>query len=130
MARSRDYKNLIIDTMEKSFTEKYLKKYRIFYPILTRIGKPKEFGRFIIQAHACLTHNAYAELNQIKCPTLVIGGDSDRVVGKNTSEEMADRITVSKLVIYEGLGHGAYDETKDFYRQVKHFLLDDKKAST
>lgn len=123
LAESNDYKALTIDTMGKTFSERHLKKYRVFYPIISRMGKPKSFSRFLIQAHACLSHNAYEELGQIKCPTLVIGGDSDRVVGKNSSEEMAEKIPNSKLVVYKGLGHGAYEETKDFNRQVIIFLL-------
>lgn len=122
MAKSNDYKSLIIDTMEKTFTEKQLKKYRPIFPIISRIGKPKYYERFIIQANACLTHNAYDELDKIKCPTIVIGGDSDKVVGEGTSEEMAKRISKSKLVVYKGLGHGAYEETKDFNHQVMDFL--------
>lgn len=124
MAESNDYKSLIVDTLEKTFTEKQLKKYRLFYPIISRLGKPKSFDRFLIQAEACINHNAYSLLDQIKCPTLVIGGDSDKVVGKNTSEEMAEKIQDNKLVVYKGLGHGAYEETKDFNQQVKNFLLD------
>ncbi|MCG8512670.1 MAG: alpha/beta hydrolase [Halanaerobiales bacterium] len=123
LAESNDYKALTIDTMEKTFSEKHLKKYRVFYPIISRIGKPKSFSRFLIQAKACLNHNAYEELEQIKCPTLIIGGDSDKVVGKNSSEEMAKQIENSKLVVYKGIGHGAYEETKDFNRQVIIFLL-------
>lgn len=125
MAKSNDYKNLVIDSTEKTHTDKYLKAkgYRLMYPIITRIGKPKDLGRFIIQANACINHNAYNELYKIKCPTLVIGGDSDEVVGKNTSEEMAEKIKGSKLVIYKGLGHGAYAETKDFNHQVMRFLV-------
>jgi len=124
MAKSNDYKTLIIDTMEKTFTEKHIKKYRPFFPILSRIGKPKDFSRFIIQANACINHNAFNELNKITCPTLVIGGDSDKVVGENTSEEMAEKIARSKLVIYKGLGHGAYEETKEFNKEVMEFLRD------
>ncbi|MEO1126493.1 MAG: alpha/beta hydrolase [Cyanobacteria bacterium J06639_16] len=123
MAESNDYKSLIVDTLEKTFTEKQLKKYRLFYPIMSRLGKPESFDRFLVQANACINHNAYSLLDQIKCPTLVIGGDSDKVVGKNTSEEMAEKIQDSKLVVYKGLGHGAYEETKDFNQQVKNFLL-------
>lgn len=123
MAKVDNYKGLIIDTLEKTFTENKLKKYKRFYPILTRIGKPKSFNRFIIQANSCLNHNDYDELKKIKCPTLVIGGDSDKVVGKNTSEEMAERISQSKLIIYKGLGHGAYEEAKDFNQQVLKFFL-------
>lgn len=122
LAEANDYGSLIIDTMKKTFTKEGIKKYRWLFPIISRVGKPKSFNRFIIQAKACLTHNAYDELNEIQCPTLVIGGDSDRVVGENTSEEMAERIKKSKLVIYSGLGHGAYEESKDFNRQVMRFL--------
>ena len=70
-----------------------------------------------------MSHDAYGELDRITCPTLVIGGDSDNVVGRNSSEEMAERIKDSILVVYEGLGHGAYEETKDFNLQVERFLL-------
>ncbi|WP_440897471.1 alpha/beta fold hydrolase [Amphibacillus sp. Q70] len=122
MAEKNDYGTLMIDTMKKTYTEKGVKKYRLFFPILKRIGKPKSFKRFIIQANACLSHDAYDRLTEIQCPTLVIGGDSDKVVGEHSSEEMADRIKGSKLLIYSGLGHGAYEEAKDFNEQVMLFL--------
>ncbi|NER80613.1 MAG: alpha/beta hydrolase [Leptolyngbya sp. SIO1D8] len=123
MAENDDYKRLFIDTMEKTFTENWIKKYRLFYPILTRMGRPKSFDRFLKQAYACIKHDTYSELPYIQCPTLVIGGDSDNVVGLNSSEEMAEQIRGSKLIIYKGLGHGAYEEARDFNYQVKSFLL-------
>lgn len=122
MAISRDYKGIIIDTAEKSYSEKAIKKYRLLYPIITRVGKPKDFNRFIIQAKACIKHNSYDELHKINSKTLVIGGDSDRVVGANTSEKIAERIPGSKLIIFNGLGHMAYEEAKDFNTKVLNFL--------
>lgn len=122
MAEAGDYGRLIIDTTEKTFTEKKIKKYRLLFPLLKRIGKPKSFNRFIIQANACLSHDAYDELEKIHCPTLVIGGDNDKVVGQNSSEEMADKIKESERIIYRGLGHGAYEEAEDFNEQVRLFL--------
>ena len=123
MAEVGDYRALTIDTMEKTFTEKQLKKYRPFYPVISRIGKPKSFERFLIQAIACLEHDAYSELEKINCPTLVLGGDSDRVVGKGTSEAIIKKIKDSQLILYKGLGHGAYEEAPDFNQKVKEFLL-------
>jgi pimeloyl-ACP methyl ester carboxylesterase len=122
MAEKDDYKGLFIDTIEKTYSESKVKKYRPFYPILSKIGKPKSFDRLITQARACLNHNAYEELNKINIPTLIIGGDSDLVVGENTSEEMAQQIANSKLIIYRGLGHGAFEEAKDFNQVVLNFL--------
>lgn len=122
MARNNNYSRIIIDTAEKSYSPKYIKRYRWFYPFLVRIGRPKDFKRFLIQAAACMEHNAYSELDKIECPTLVIGGDSDKIVGQNSSEELADRIKGSKLHIYKGLGHAAYEEAKDFNSRVIMFL--------
>ncbi len=122
MAESKDYMRIIIDTAEKSYTEKYIKKYRWLFPVLGRVNKPKDFNRFIIQANACINHDVYNQLKEIKCATLIIGGDSDHVVGQNSSEEMAEQIKGSKLVIYKGLGHATYEEAKDFNRQVLSFL--------
>ena len=121
-AENDDYKSLIIDTAEKSYSENYLKKYRPLYPILCRIGKPKDFTRFIVQALSCVWHDAYAELGHIACPTLVIGGDQDRIVGVHSSIEIADKIQGSKLHLYKGLGHAAYEEAKDFNERVMDFL--------
>lgn len=44
----------------------------MLYPLLTRIGKPEDFSRFIIQAKAILKYDVYDELNKIKFKTLVI----------------------------------------------------------
>ena len=74
MAEQGDYKSLMIDTAEKSYSDKYLKRYRCLYPLLGYIGKPKDFKRFLIQAKSCIHHNAYAELDKISCPTLILGG--------------------------------------------------------
>jgi len=122
MVEANDYRSFIIDSMEKNYTEKRLKKYRPLYPLLSRVGKVKNLDRFIIQANSCISHDAYDELGKIKCPTLIIGGDSDKVVGSGTSEEIAEKIENSKMIIYEGYGHGAYEEVKDFNNEVLEFL--------
>ena len=122
MAEHNDYKHLMIDTAERSYSERYLKKYRLFYPLLGRIGKPKDFGRFIIQARSCINHNAYPELDKIMCPTLVIGGECDRIVGVDASREIVEKINFCEEYIYKEFGHAAYEEAKDFNGRVLKFL--------
>lgn len=121
MAMQGSYKDLMIDTAEKSYSERYLRKYRRLYPLLGKIGKPKDFSRFMIQATSCIGHDAYAELENIICPVLVIGGDNDRIVGVNASYEIADKIKNCELFIYKGLGHAAYEEARDFNKRVQNF---------
>ena len=119
-----DYSALMTDTLEKSYSPAKLKSYRLLLPLLTRMGKPKNFDRFLIQARAVLTHHTYEQLEEITCPTLIVGGDSDNVVGSEASPEMAEKIPNSWLILYEGLGHASYEESKTFNQQVKDFLLD------
>lgn len=122
IAEQKDYKSLMIDTAEKSYSERYLNKYRLLYPILGRVGKPKNFSRFLIQAKSCINHNAYFELDKILCQTLVIGGDCDKIVGVEASRELANKIKNSELYIYKGLGHAAYEEAKDFNKRILDYL--------
>lgn len=116
-----DYKSLITDMAEKMYSEKYLKKYRPLLPLLTLIQKPKNPERFINQALSCLTCNAYNELEKIKCPTLVIGGKKDKIVGENAALEIADKLDID-CYIYEDFGHAVYEEAADFNVEVFEFF--------
>lgn len=121
-ARKGDYKNLMIDTAERTYSEKTLKSYRRLYPILTRIGKPKDFKRFLTLAQCCIDHDAREGLKRLTCPVLVIGGGADKIVGPKASEELHELIPGSRLILYPELGHGAYEEAKDFFPKIMEFL--------
>ena len=124
MAKQGDYKGIMMDTAEKSYSEKYLKKARWMYSIISGVTKPKSFERFLIQASSCLTHDAYEELDRITCPALVIGGRQDKIVTGKASAEIAERISGCRLHMYEEFGHGAYEEAKDFVDRVIRFGLE------
>ena len=121
MADKGDYKGIMVSTAELSYTPRKVKQSRLMYWIIGNVGKPKSFDRFRTQAKSCLTHNAYERLEEITCPTLVIGGTEDKIVTSEASEEIAGKIPNCKLFMYEGLGHGAYEEAKDFCDRVFGF---------
>ena len=122
MAKKDQYAEIMIDTAEKSYTEKYLEKMRPMYKYMGHIGKPKSFDRFLVMADACLSHDAYEELDQIQCPTLVIGGTKDHIVTGEASKEIAEKLADCELYMYEGYGHGVYEEEKDCFLRVLLFL--------
>ncbi|MBO5909710.1 MAG: alpha/beta hydrolase [Clostridia bacterium] len=124
MVNRNDHKSLMIDNVERIYTEKYIKKkhYRMMYPLVSKISKPKTYDRFIIQANACLTHDAYDKLDTVTCPTLVIAGMVDKVVGGEQSTEPAALIKGSKCIIHHELGHGLYEEDSGFNDDVLLFL--------
>lgn len=121
-AKEGKYKEIMIDTAENSYTASYLKKSRWMYNIIGNVGKPKSFKRFLTMAEAGMTHDVYEELEKITCPTLVLGGRQDKIVGGSASKELAARIPDCELYIYEDYGHGLYEEAKDFVPRVLDFL--------
>ena len=121
MANKKDYKSIMLSFADLSYTAQKSKKSKILYNLLGSIGKPKSFNRFLIQVKSCVTHNTYSKLDKISCPTLIIGGSDDKIVTCNASKEMAEKIRGSNLVIYDGLGHGLYEEAKDFLSKINEF---------
>ena len=121
-AEKGDHKALMIDTAENSYSEAYLKKYRRMYPLLGSVGKPKSYERFLANAEAILAFDAREELGKIACPTLVIGGGEDRIVGAAAAPELHGLIGGSELYIYPELGHALYEEAGDFNERVFRFL--------
>lgn len=122
MAKEKDFKGIIIDTAERSYVGKYLERNKKLYKLLNFYKNRATYDRFIIEAEACLSHNAYNKLDQIKNPTLIIGAQKDRVVGIEGSKELHDRITGSELYIYEDYSHGVYEQAKDFNSRILTYL--------
>ena len=121
MADRGDHTALMADTAERMYSESYLKKNRKFLPLLARFTKPASYERFRRNAFAILGFDARNELHKISCPTLIIAGSDDNTVGRDAARELNEGIAGSELYIYEGLGHGAYEEAKNFYDRVLEF---------
>ena len=122
MAARGDMKNLITDMALKMYSDRYLKRYRPFLPLLTFFQKPRDVQRFIILAKACLTCDTYEKLDEIKCPVFVIGGNKDRIVGSEASREIAEKLGCD-IYMYDDYGHAVYEEAKDFNKRVYDFLM-------
>lgn len=121
-AERGEHRALMIDTAERSYSAAYLKKVRRLYPLLGAVGKPASYDRFLVNARAILGFDAAEELSEIACPTLILGGGEDRIVGVQASHELHERIAQSELYLYPSLGHAAYEEAGDFYPRVLAFL--------
>jgi Predicted hydrolases or acyltransferases (alpha/beta hydrolase superfamily) len=121
MAENNNFKELSIDILTKMYSDSYILKYKWLFPILSRVSKPKDSGRFISLAKAALSCDTYDRLNEIECPVFVIGGAKDKVVTGNASLEIANRLGC-EIYMYENLGHSAYDEAKDFNARVLNFF--------
>ena len=122
LSKKKDFKGIMVDTAEKSYVGDYLNKSRKIYGLLGLYSKKAKYDRFIIEANACLSHNSYNKLKQIKCPTLIIGAKKDKALGYEGSEELNKNIANSELYLYEDYSHGVYEQAKDFDDRVLSFL--------
>ncbi|MCR5735376.1 MAG: alpha/beta hydrolase [Lachnospiraceae bacterium] len=121
MADRGDHRALMVDTAEKMYSDEYLQKNRKYFPLIAKFTKPSSYDRFLKNANAILGFDARSELSKISCPTLIIAGSDDKTVGNDAPDELKNGITNSELYVYEGLGHGVFEEAKDFYDRVFAF---------
>lgn len=74
----------------------------IIMEMAERVGK----DAFVNQQNAILSRkDSRGDLKNISVPTLVIGGENDKVTPVEKAREMAEKIPNARLVVYEGCGH-------------------------
>ncbi len=112
---------MAMDYMYKGCSEAYLKKYRLFVPMAAKLQKTMPKDRLLILTKACLTCDVYDQLDQIKCPVLVLGGGKDQIVTGEASLEIARKLGC-EYYIYDDLSHEAYNEAKDFNQRIFAFF--------
>ncbi|MGI6173653.1 MAG: alpha/beta fold hydrolase [Christensenellales bacterium] len=121
MAKRGNHTALMLDTAKKTYSERYIEKNRRYLPVLAKLTKPKNYDRFYKNACAILGYDARSELSAIRCPTLIIAGKNDHIVGQDAHYDLNTAIAGSELFVYDGLGHGAFEEAEDFYDRVLEF---------
>ena len=120
--RNDDYTALMDSSLRRMYSDGYYRKNKHLIPIVSRLTKPDSYDRFLAQAEACLTHDAYDRLSRIQAKTLVIGGGQDQALGAEASREIAAAIPGAVLRMYPLWGHGLYEEAPDFNQTVLDFL--------
>ncbi len=121
MADRDDYKGIMLDTAERSYTGAYLERGKRMNNILA-LAKPGSYDRFRILCESCLSHDVYADLPRIACPAYIIGACQDKVLGPEASVEMHEAIPDSELYMYESYSHGVYEQAGDFNKTVLRWL--------
>ncbi len=124
-AQDGDYGRILMDSTERSYTGKVLKKNLRQVRLLSLVSVPKDLSRFQILCRSCLQYDVRRLLNGIRCSTFVIGGGRDRVLGPEASLELERGIERSELFLYPELSHGLYDQAEDFQDRVLSWLRRD-----
>ncbi|MBQ7670325.1 MAG: alpha/beta hydrolase [Clostridia bacterium] len=86
----------------------------------------EELSRFVALACAAKDFDASRELENIMCPTLVIGDKGDRIFGGGAARAIYERMKNNpdaELYEYNGYGHALYDTAPDFKERILRFLI-------
>ncbi len=124
LAEQGDMAAVARDYAERASSEKTRRRNVKFLPLALKLQKMIPAERFRALAKACLTHDTYDRLPQIKCPVLVLGGAQDNVVSGAASLEIAEKLGCESY-IYPDQSHEAYNEAKDFNKRIFDFFAAD-----
>lgn len=119
-AENDDLKGVLTKSYDRMYTAKQIKKYRRVIPLMMHFTKFMSTQRFADHARAIYTLDSTDRLDRIKCPTLVIGAELDRITTAQGAEEIADRLGC-RCHIFAGEGHAVY-LSEPFNKMVYNYL--------
>jgi len=91
--------------------------------VIARVRLKLEVGRHFFR-NEFLTANLLPELPNIRCPTLVLGGELDPITPVADSQDIAAAIPQAELRIFEGAGHGVFrDKPEEAVAVIREFVL-------
>jgi pimeloyl-ACP methyl ester carboxylesterase len=83
------------------------------------------------QFMAVIGFNTYDRLHEVQSPALVLTGTDDKIVPSANSRIIAERIAASRLIEYEGAGHGfIVERAEETNQHVLDFLQPHKIAAS
>ncbi len=118
LAQRGDWETLLWSSIEHTFRPRTVVRYRLLRPLLRFIARPAHPERMVRIFDGLLRVDTTDVLPRIVSPTLVIGGEDDRVIDAGTQREMAVLIPNSRLILYPGYGHGNDQENPDYEVQA------------
>jgi pimeloyl-ACP methyl ester carboxylesterase len=105
----------------QSFIENH--KELVAEDVQRRIEIPVLPYAYILQLQACIAHDTYNEIDQIKVPVLVIHGDEDKLVPYENGVTLAEKIPNAEFLTINGAGHIYLTEAIDLVnKRVLEFL--------
>ena len=90
---------------------------------IARTRLKREVGNHFFRNEG-FTVDLFPELSNIRCPTLVIGGERDPITPVADSEDIAAAIPQAELRIFEGAGHGVFrDQPEEAVAFIREFIV-------
>ncbi len=121
LAEERNLNALMESFGEYVYSPSFYEQYKDLIIASGEGASEQDYANFIASVEGTLEFDCYDQLKDIHCPALVIGASEDKVLGVQASYDLADQLHCESY-IYEGYGHGVYDEAPDYLTHIKAFL--------
>ncbi len=121
LAEERNLPKLMEAFGEAVYTPSFYEQYKEIILASGNGTNEQDFRNFLVSLNAMKNFDVTERLHEFLCPILVLGAQEDRVLGVERSKEIMER-TGCAGYIYEGYGHGVYDEAPDYLSRIKAFL--------
>ena len=126
LARAHDRETLVDNFIRDCFSTKFAERYRRALLMMYRDVSEAEMDRFAIFARECDNVDTGDMLASIKCPVLVLAASDDRVVLPIASDKIVEKLKAANVpcefAMFEGYGHAAFDEIKEYKDRILQFL--------
>jgi pimeloyl-ACP methyl ester carboxylesterase len=91
-------------------------------PLLAVVPSPRSQKRFLHVLDSLVKLDNSAVLPEIHFPTLIVGGEQDRIISVGLQREMAALIPQCRLVLYAARGHAAPLEHPTYEAVTRRFM--------
>ena len=127
LAKEGDAEALYLAFGQAVYPEEVFEQARELLAESAKSVTEEDLARFVVLAEGIKGFDFTGELRQIACPVLIIGSADDRVLGADSSEEIAEQLKDRpdcELYLYDGYGHAVYDLAPDNKERLLRFLTE------
>ncbi|MBR3000483.1 MAG: alpha/beta hydrolase [Oscillospiraceae bacterium] len=121
LAEERDTPALMASFGEYVYSPSFYSQYKDFIIASGEGTTEQDYRNFLISLEAIKRFDVSDRISSITCPVFVIGAGEDRVLGSQAAYDLSNALNC-RYYIYEGYGHGVYDEALDYLSRIKDFL--------
>ena len=126
LARAHDREGLVDAFIRDCFSVKFAERYSRALRAMYKDVSDAEMDRFAIFARECDNVDTGDMLADVRCPVLVLAASEDRVVLPVASDKIVDKLNAAgvpcEYKVFEGYGHAAFDEIKEYKDRILEFL--------
>ncbi len=126
LARAHDREGLVEAFIRDCFSVKFAERYSRALRAMYKDVSEAEMDRFAVFARECDNVDTGDMLASIKCPVLVLAASEARVVLPVACDKIVARLKAAgvpcEYEIFEGYGHAAFDEIKEYKDRILAFL--------